>query len=239
MFSIFPFEKQFYTQHDYHAVTYVGNPLVEEIAAYKKEPQFINIHSLDERPIIALLPGSRIQEITQLLPLMLTLVPNLPDYQFIITAISELPSKLYLPAKNMNNVRIVYDRMHDVLAHAHFAVVTSGTATLETAYFNVPQVVVYKTDLLTYLVAKWLVKLRYISLVNILAEKEVVKELIQYQLTPESLLHAVNQLITNIEFKKQQLDDYQTIRNLLGDGKASIHVARGIVECLGSKPNHQ
>ncbi|OJW71555.1 MAG: lipid-A-disaccharide synthase [Candidatus Amoebophilus sp. 36-38] len=232
IFSIFPFEKKFYEQYDYQAVTYVGNPLLEEIESYKKDPYFIANNHLDKRPIIALLPGSRIQEISSLLPIMLTLAPSLPGYQFIVAAISELPPHLYLPVEHIPNVRIVYDRMHDVLAHAHLAIVTSGTATLETAYLNVPQVVIYKTDRFTYHIAKWLVKLRYISLVNILAEKEVIRELIQDKLTPITLLHAVNELINAPDCREKQLASYESIRNLLGKDKASTNVAYQIVESL-------
>mgnify|MGYP002378378502 CR=1 FL=1 len=232
MFTIFPFEKDFYKQHNYHTAEYVGNPLIEEAKYYNKNCNFLEGNRLDNRPIIALLPGSRIQEITKLLPVMLALVPALPEYQFIIAGISELPVELYMPAKQLQNITIIYDQIQDILTHASVAVVTSGTATLETAYFNVPQVVVYKTDPLTYSLAKWLVKIQYISLVNILAEKEVVRELIQGKLTPINLLNAVSEVIINTEFKQKQLISYQAIRNLLGENKASINTAKLILKQL-------
>lgn len=232
IFSIFPFEENFYKEHNYHAVTYVGNPLTEEVQAYKKDPNFITNHQLDKRPIIALLPGSRPQEITRHLPIMLTLVSQLPAYQFVVAGISELPSTLYFLTNRIAGVKIIYDQTQDILANANLAVVTSGTATLETAYFNVPQVVIYKTDTLTYYLAKWLVKTRYISLVNILARKEVVKEIIQTNLTPESLFNAVNELITDPIIKQQQLNNYETIRNLLGERIASINTAQAIIKTL-------
>jgi lipid-A-disaccharide synthase len=233
IFSIFPFEKDFYKQYNYHTVEYVGNPLIEEVKLYNKDPKFIYNNSLDKRPIIALLPGSRIQEIVRLLPVMLTLVPKLPAYQFIIAGISELPTQLYKPAQ-LQGVTIVYDKVQDILTHASIAIVTSGTATLETAYLNIPQVVVYKTDLLTYTFAKWLVKLHYISLVNILSRKEVVRELIQEKLTPDSLLNAVNDLITDSDLKHKQLASYKDIKNLLGDHEASKNTANSIIRALSN-----
>jgi lipid-A-disaccharide synthase len=232
MFSIFPFEKDFYKQHNYHAVEYVGNPLLEEAKSYTKNSSFLEDNGLDKRPIIALLPGSRIQEIEKLLPGMLSLAPALPSYQFVIAGISELPAELYMLAKQFQNVTVICDQIQDILTHANIAVVTSGTATLETAYFNVPQVVVYKTDLLTYSLAKWLVRIQYISLVNILAEKEVVRELIQKNLTYTNLLNAVNEIIINTNFRQKQLVNYEAIRNLLGENKASINTAALIFQQL-------
>ncbi|MHB9147391.1 MAG: lipid-A-disaccharide synthase [Candidatus Amoebophilus sp.] len=232
MFTIFPFEKDFYKQHNYHTVEYVGNPLIEEAKYYNKNCNFLKDNKLDKRPIIALLPGSRLQEITKLLPVMLALVTALPEYQFVVAGISELPAELYMPAKQLQNITIIYDQIQDILSHASVAVVTSGTATLETAYFNVAQVVVYKTDPLTYNLAKWLVKLRYISLVNILAKEEVVRELIQEKLTPTSLLNAMKEVITNSDFKQKQLASYESIRNLLGENDTSINTAKLILKHL-------
>eukprot|EP01132_Coremiostelium_polycephalum_P000075 gene75-101_t len=227
MLVIFPFETTFYKKQGYHQVTYVGNPLVEEVRAYQCNPNFRQTHGLDMRPIIALLPGSRIQEVKRLLPMMLTLVPRFPAYQFVIAGISELPRQLYEVAQ-VHGVVVIKDQVHDILAHANMAVVKSGTATLETAYFNVPQVVVYTTDAFTYQVAKWLVKLKYISLVNILLQQEIVRELIQGQATPGHLFSAVTELLTDDAWRKHQQVGYENIKSLLGSQNASVQAAERI-----------
>lgn len=228
IYTIFPFEKDFYAQYNCHNVTYVGNPSVEEVALYHQQ------HILDPatKPIIALLPGSRAQEIKRILPIMLSLVPQLPGYQFIVAAVSELSQELYQSAIETPGVQIIYDQTYAILSRATAAIVTSGTATLETALFKVPQVVVYKTDWLTYRLAKWLIKLPYISLVNILAGKEVVRELIQDQLTTTNLLHTLNEVIHPTTWRNQQLAGYEVISNKLGKSHAAEKVAQRIVQEL-------
>ena len=232
MFVIFPFEKKLYEKHNYYSVDYVGNQLVEEIKNYKKNLHFLSNNLSDDRPIIALLPGSRIQEIKKILPTMLTLVSKLPTYQFIVAGLKEIPPTLYLPVINIPGVSILYDQTYDILAHATIAVVGSGTATLETALFQVPQIVVYKMDIFSYRLAKWLIKTPYISLVNILLEKEVVRELIQKKLNTENLLIAVQELIQDKVFRETQLDDYKVIKKLLGNKNASETTAQHILEHL-------
>ncbi len=231
IYTIFPFEKDFYVKYNCHNVTYVGNPSVEEVALYHQQ-HVVSKPATATKPIIALLPGSRPQEIRRILPTMLALIPHLPDYQFVVAAVSELRQELYQIAIETVGVQVIYDQTYDILSRASTAIVASGTATLETALFKVPQVVVYQTDRLTYFIAKHLVKLRYISLVNILAGKEVVRELIQHQLTTKNLLKAMEEIIYNTDFRQEQLGNYAAIRDSLGEQKASIYTAQSIVKHL-------
>ena len=220
LFTIFPFEKAFYQQYDYQ-VDYVGNPIVEQVRVHTTNSKFLVTNNLQHRPIIALLPGSRLQEVKQILPTMLAIVPSLPEYQFVVVGVAEIPTELYAQANKLPGVLVVYEAMYDVLENAYAAVVTSGTATLETACFQVPQVVVYKTNYFTYILAKLLVKVRYISLVNIIAGQEIVKELIQHQCRPKPLLQALQEILQEAEARQAQLAGYQDIQNLLGKSKAA------------------
>lgn len=234
MFSIFPFEQDFYEKYDYK-VDYVGNPLVEQVKLHKTNPRFLAENRLDDRPIIALLPGSRVQEVKRMLPTILSIVPALNRYQFVVAAIKDLPTELYEQAKKTKGVRLIYDQTYDVLANAYAAVVTSGTATLETALFHVPQVVVYRTDALTYRIAKWLVQLKYISLVNIIAGKEVVSELIQHNFNTQGLVKALSKIIGDSNHRKIQLAGYLSIKQVLGERQASERAAKLMVHYLGSR----
>ncbi len=231
MFTILPFETEFYQKYDYQ-VAYVGNPVIEQIRSHVPHPNFRSINQLDHRPMIALLPGSRIQEVKRTLPTMLAIVSSLPSYQFVLAAMSELPAKLYQQASQTPGVKLVYNQTYDLLANAYAAVVSSGTATLEAACFQVPQVVVYKTHFLTYTLAKWLIKLPYISLVNILAGQEAVKELIQHQLTPKNLLQALQASLCHKPTRDLQLACYQQIIQSLGEQEASKTTAQLIVSYL-------
>lgn len=229
IYTIFPFEKEFYAKNDCHHVTYVGNASLEEVMLYCQQDALPPFHT-GSQPMIALLPGSRPQEVKRILPIMLSVVPRLPHYQFTVAAVSELPRELYQSATRTPRVQVIYDQTYAILSQASAAIVTSGTATLEAALLNVPQVVVYQTDRLTYLIAKHLVKLSYISLVNILAEKEIARELIQHQLTTDNLLGAIEEVIHDTAFRQQQIASYQTIRAKLGENKASIYTAQSIVK---------
>lgn len=231
IYTIFPFEKEFYAKHDCHHVTYVGNPSIEEVTLYQQQHIVSPPHTAI-KPMIALLPGSRLQEVKRMLPIMLSIVPQLLEYQFIVAAVSGLPPEVYQSASKTPGVKVLYDQPYDILSCASAAIVTSGTATLETALFRVPQVVVYQTDRFTYLLAKRLVKLRYISLVNILANKEVVRELIQQQLTKKNLLEATTEILHYPGLKQKQLVDYEAISLQLGAQQASMQTAASIFQYL-------
>ncbi|MBN1252323.1 MAG: lipid-A-disaccharide synthase, partial [Bacteroidales bacterium] len=182
MFVIFPFEKDFYKSYNYD-VEYVGNPLVDELEEKKvlltDLQTFKSKNNLLEKPIIALLAGSRKQEINLILPEMLEIIKFYPNYQFILAGAPSFEVKDYQQLTNGFDVKLIFNQTYDLLKHSTAAIVTSGTATLETALFNIPQVVVYKMNSLTYSIGKHFIKMRFFSLVNIVMQKEVVKELLQ------------------------------------------------------------
>jgi lipid-A-disaccharide synthase len=231
MFVIFPFEIDFYKKYDYK-VDYVGNPLMDAIAAFRPDPEFKKKNKLDERPIIALLPGSRKQEITGMLDLMLTVQPHFPDHQFVIAGVSNLPTALYEQYSSSQRATIVYESTYDLLSVATAALVTSGTATLETALFNVPEVVCYKTSGFSYAVAKRLIRVPYISLVNLILEKEAVRELIQDYLNEKLLVEELKQIIPGGTKHETQLHDYAALQKLVGGPGASGRAGNLIVNYL-------
>lgn len=220
MMVILPFEKAFYAKHNI-SVDYVGNPLVDKIASFLPNPDFLESHNLT-KPILALLPGSRNQEVSRLLPVMLEACKSYEDrYEIIIAATKEVDESLYI-----SNHKRIYDQTYDVLSQAELAVVTSGTATLETALFKVPQVVCYKTNGLTYTIAKRLVKLDYISLVNLIMDKEVVKELIQKACNSMQIQAAINNLIAH---RNEILEDYEILASKLETGHSSPEMVADII----------
>lgn len=239
MLVILPFEKEFYHKWNF-GVEYVGHPLVEVIDNFQSEDggkylstQFIQDYA-DKKGIIALLPGSRKQEILKKLPLMLALARNFPAYQFIVAKAPGIEDDFYAallaPYKNVSSV---VNRTYELLSQAKAALVTSGTATLETALFGVPEVVCYKGNALSYQIAKRLVKIKYISLVNLIMDKEVVKELIQDDLTVHNLTNELNRLLTDNDKQLQLQGDYSALRKLLSEGgHASANAAMSIYRYL-------
>jgi len=216
---IFPFEVDFY-QKNGMKVTYVGNPLLDEIAKGNFKFTYQT-----EKPIIALLPGSRKQEIERILPQMLTVVNDFPSHQFVIAATNSFSKAYYQSFIKEKNVGLVFDETYGLLSNATAALVTSGTATLETALFNVPQVVCYKTNWLTYVLAKNLIKIKYLSLVNILMDKLVVKELIQSDLNQNKL----KQELELVLYKNENiLLAYKKLKELLNKKGASKNASQFI-----------
>lgn len=232
MFVILPFEEEFYGRYDYK-VEFVGNPLLDSLHNLPaiNEEAFRKEHNLDERPIIALLPGSRTQEIKVKLPLMLSVEKDFPEYQFVVAGAPSQPIDNYKKIID-ENLKIVENKTYDLLRISHAALVTSGTATLETALLKIPEVVCYKGNALSYEIGKRLIKnIRFISLVNLIMDKEVVKELIQYDLTYENIKHELN-LILNTPKREQILNDYENLYEKLGGVGASERTAKLIVEDL-------
>jgi lipid-A-disaccharide synthase len=203
MFAIMYFEKAFYAKFDYHAVDYVGNPVVDAVDSFKSNDTFLQENGLTEKPVISILPGSRKQEVSNILNKTLTLPAQFPEYHWVVAGVSQLPKELYAPAIKAN-VKVIYDETYNLLSFSKAAIVTSGTATLETAMFRVPQVVVYETSPITYSIAKMIIKVKYISLVNLLAEKEVVKELIQKDFNEATLTTSLKQILNNSDSIKQE-----------------------------------
>jgi lipid-A-disaccharide synthase len=231
MFVIFPFEIDFYKKFDYK-VDYVGNPLMDAIAAFKPDPDFKKKNKLDERPIIALLPGSRKQEIIGMLNLMLTVQPHFPNHQFVIAGINNLPAELYAQYTVSQKATIVYESTYDLLSVAQAALVTSGTATLETALFKVPEVVCYKTSGFSYAIAKRLIRVPFISLVNLIMEKEVVRELIQDYLNEKLLVEELTGILPGGAKHEEQIKNYETLQELVGGPGASFRAGKLIVDYI-------
>ena len=195
--------------------------------------EFVEKNGLSGKPIIALLPGSRKQEITAILPIMVSVKDDFPNYQFVIAASSALPLSFFQPfVRSSATVKIVYKQTYQLLQHASAALVTSGTATLETALFNVPEVVFYKRSFITYEIAKRLIKVEYNSLVNLIMDREIVKELIQNKLTLKSLSKELASLLHDNHRRTQLLNEYKKLRQVLGGPGASKRTAEIIVSDL-------
>jgi lipid-A-disaccharide synthase len=231
MLVILPFEKQFYSKWNY-GVEYVGHPLVKVVNDF--EPgSFL----YPDKKIIALLPGSRQQEILKKLPIMLEASKNFPAYHFVVAKAPGIEEDFYNELlAPYTNVSAVINKTYNLLSEAKAAVVTSGTATLETALFNVPEVICYKGSAVSYQIARRLIKIKYICLVNLIMDKEVVKELIQDQMTAANITKELNELLNNPSKQKQLQEDYTTLKNLLSkEGNASANAARSIVDFLTKK----
>ncbi len=231
MFVILPFEKDFYRRYDY-PVDYVGNPLLDAINEFQPNDDFKASNRLDDKKIIAVLPGSRQQEVAYILEIMLSVINDFPDYRFVVAGVDNLSREAYKVLDEIDQVSLVYDQTYDLLTQAQAAIVTSGTATLETALLNVPQVVCYRTSNFTYRIAKHLIKVEYISLVNLIAGREVVKELIQHELNHENLKHSVMAILPGGKERQNVLSGYLKVHELLGNKKASQTTARLMMDYL-------
>jgi lipid-A-disaccharide synthase len=225
MLVILPFEKEFYKKHKF-AVTYVGHPLTEVVETELQKPV---TQALSDKKIIALLPGSRSQEIKKKLPVMLSMIPHFPQFQFIIAQAPGQDAAIYQEVIGNKNVLLAAGKTYDLLKQASYALVTSGTATLETALFGVPEIVCYKGNPLSYWLAKKLVKVKYISLVNLILNKQAVKELIQDELNEKNLFNELSALVGDTERREDLQNDYTRLWELLGAEKASDKAAREIV----------
>jgi lipid-A-disaccharide synthase len=231
MLVILPFEKDYYKEKWNWDVDYVGHPLIEVVEEAQLAP---GSKPLATKPIIALLPGSRKQEILKKLPIMLEVSRMFPAYQFIVAQAPGQEDSFYESVLAMYpNVSAVRDSTYNLLLQSRAALVTSGTATLETALFGVPEVVCYKGSNISYQIAKRLIKVKYISLVNLIMDKLVVKELIQNELTPGNLRRELESLLSNEATQHQLKTDYTSLRQLLGQGgHASARAAAIIKEYL-------
>jgi lipid-A-disaccharide synthase len=234
MLVILPFEKNFYRKWNYD-VEYVGHPLADVVDSAQNEinpvPGAI-LSPLNENNIIALLPGSREQEVSKKLPVMLEVSRSFPDYRFVVAKAPSLNDafyeKLLEPYKNVRSIR---NKTYQLLLQSKAALVTSGTATLETALFGVPQVVCYKGSNISYQIAKRLVKVKYISLVNLIMDKEVVKELIQDEMNVANVKRELTRILKDQQAINAMKDDYADLKKLLSEGgQASKKAARSIVE---------
>lgn len=232
LFVILPFEKPFYAKHHYD-VEYVGHPLLDEIDHYKKqEPTTLQLDPSDTRPIIAVLPGSRVQELKTKLPIMLTLVEAFPAYHFVIAGAPNMDEALYKELIGSRKVSVVFGQTYQLLQQSEAAVVTSGTATLETALFGIPQVVCYIGNALSYQIAKRLVNVKYISLPNLILDSDLLTELIQNDCNPERLKTELAQIVIGGAKRESMLKAYQDIHGMLGLGGASQKVAQYLLKTI-------
>jgi lipid-A-disaccharide synthase len=236
MFCILPFEVAFYKGWDMD-IDYVGNPLLDEISAFHPDPDFLEKNKLEGGKVIALLPGSRKQEIERLLPVMLSLVRYFPEQQFVIAGAPSFDAAYYAQFIGDKPSNLLFGKTYDLLHVAHAAVVASGTATLETALFHVPQVVVYKGGRISIAIARMVIKIRFISLVNLIMDREVVKELIQEDCNTERLVEVVKGLVAG-STRKQMLDDYKALSDLMGTPGASARTAELILQYLHQDPRN-
>ena len=226
MYCILPFEQQFYAKFNVD-VSYLGHPLLDEITEFRlcESPKII----VSSKPILALLPGSRLQEVKRKLPLMIEASKSFPHYQVVVACsinVNEAYYRLYAD----DTVQLIFGKTYEILNQSSIALVTSGTATLETALFNVPQVVCYKSSPLSFAIAKLLVKIKYISLANLIMNKEVVSELIQGNCTVDNMVQQLRLIEVDQPKRLEILHDYQNLATLLGQNGASKRVAEDILE---------
>lgn len=227
MFVILPFEKEFYSKFGY-PVDFVGHPLLDAInrkrATFPAREQFLAKHLLPDKPIVSVVPGSRRQEIKTMLPLMLSVAKEFPAYQFVIAGAPSQPESLYRDVAESGSFPVLFGETYELLSHSEAALVTSGTATLETALLGIPEVVCYKGGPISYYIARSLVNIKFISLVNLIMDKEVVKELIQNDLTSQSIAAELKKLFEP-ENRTRILSEYTSLATLLGGDGASATTA--------------
>lgn len=243
LFSILPFEVEFFEGKHNYPIHYVGNPTLDEVTAFKEEygesaETFIQKNGLlAEKPIIALLAGSRKQEIKDNLPDMIRAASAFPEYQLVLAGAPGISPDYYNAYVGNADVKIVFGQTYPLLSHASAALVTSGTATLETALFKVPQAVCYYTPLgkLIAWLKRKVLKVKYISLVNLIAAKEVVKELVADTMTVENIREELQRILYNKEYREQMLSAYEEMAELLGEPGAPKHVAHKIFSLLKKK----
>jgi lipid-A-disaccharide synthase len=234
MYCILPFEVDFYQRFGMK-VEYVGNPLMDALSQHQLDTEFRQKHGLDERPIIALLPGSRKMELEKLLPVMGSLRAQFPTYQMVIAGAPNFTKsdyERYIP--NLSEFTLVFGATYDLVRHAQVAAVASGTATLETALLNTPQVVLYRANALTVMIARQLIKVNYISLVNLINDAPTVKELIQQDCTPDSVSLELKRLLNDSDYRNRQLEGYAELQRRVGGPGASertaVHIVRHLKE---------
>ncbi|MDH3381648.1 MAG: lipid-A-disaccharide synthase [Flavobacteriaceae bacterium] len=227
MYVILPFEKPFYEEKHQFPVHFVGHPLLDAISdkLTPSEEEFRKKYQLSEKPIIALLPGSRKQEINKMLSVMLEMIADFPAYQFVIAGAPSQEFEFYQPFLKNYKVKFISNKTYDLLANSYAAIVTSGTATLETALFKVPQIVCYKANSISYMIAKRLVNLKYISLVNLIMDKEVVTELIQDDFNTNRLKMELQKILDE-NYRKEIFMNYFELEKVLGGKGASDRIAK-------------
>jgi len=236
MFVILPFEQEVYAKFGVF-VSYFGHPLLDAVNEYHPKSKADIIQQLGLNPdkkIVAVMPGSRKQEVEKILPLFLEVKKQFSDIQFVLACAPSLDKEYYAKWTNQDDIFVMYDQTYDLLANADTALVASGTATLETALFKVPQVVCYKVNPISYLIARCLVKIEYISLVNLIMNRPVLKEYIQHDFTVENVAKELDLLLNDVAYKEQIQKDYNDLKELLGNDGASRKTGVAMVTFLKS-----
>jgi lipid-A-disaccharide synthase len=234
MFVILPFEKDFYARYNY-PVEFVGHPLLDAITPDYPfmEPMAFRRHfRLDQRPVIALLPGSRKQEISRILKTMTAIAGDFSGYQFVVGGVSSSSADIYKNILKNDDTKIIFDHTYDLVKNAHAAIVASGTATLETALLGTPQVICYRGGYLSFQIAKRLVDVKFIGLVNLIMDKAIVKELIQNDFNRASLKAELHRVIHDETYRTKILEEYKELAGRLGGPGASYRTASRIVADL-------
>lgn len=236
MFVILPFEEAFYKKHGLDA-PYVGHPLCDAIEVKKQSfterATFVTKHGLSGKPIVAVLPGSRKQEVERMMEIMLHVLPDFPDYEFVVAASNSLDSSFYKQLE-AHKVKAVYNSTYDLMHHAKAGIIKSGTSTLESALLDLPQVVCYRAGKLSFAIGKRLVKVKYISLPNLILNKALLKELIQEELTPENISRELALLLNDKDHIERLRDGYSELKQLLGGPGASRRLAENLI--MDAKP---
>jgi len=235
MLVILPFEQEFYKRYNYN-VEFVGHPLLDVVnrpSSYRNYGAFQSAHNLGPGPLVALLPGSRKQEIKRMLPVMASLAVKFPAYEFVVAGAPSVDPLFYRQVSGSDRLKIIFGQTHELLRHAHAAMVTSGTATLETALFGVPQVVCYKGSAISFAIARRIVDVKYISLVNLIMDRQVVTELIQAKFNAKNLEKELNAILDE-RARTRIISDYNILRENLGGEGASGRAAEIIGRFLGS-----
>ena len=239
LFSILPFEVEFFEGKHHYPIHYVGNPTVDEVTAFRAEhpetyEDFIRENGLESKPIIALLAGSRKQEIKDNLPDMLRAASAFPEYQLILAGAPGISPDYYQEYTGSAKVKILFGQTYRLLQQAEAALVTSGTATLEAALFRVPQAVCYHTPIgkVISFLRRHILTVKYISLVNLIADREVVKELVADTMTVEQACAELERILYNKDYRQQMLDGYEYMASRLGDAGAPKHAAQEMVRLL-------
>ena len=225
MFCILPFEVAFYKSWGMD-VDYVGNPILDAIASNPRDDLFKITHNLDVRPIVALLPGSRKQELERVLPEMVRTADRFPEFQFIIAGAPSFSEEDYLAYLEGRKIAVIFNATYNLLLNSKAAIVTSGTATLETALLKIPQVVVYKGNPLSIAIARMLVKIKYISLVNLVMDQTIVKELIQEQCTSIIIGNELDLILNDPLYRTEMLINYEELAIIMGEPGASDKAAK-------------
>jgi lipid-A-disaccharide synthase len=243
MFTIFPFETEFYRKYQFN-VHYVGNPLLDSIAEFRKKAlsknEFLETNNLDNRPVVALLAGSRVHEINRTLPIMVKISEIFPGFQFVVAGVKSVDTELYHKYLAGKSIKLIFDQTYDILNNSHTALVASGTAALETAFFNIPQTVIYKMEggwPVDFIFRNLIFKNRMagVSLPNIIMKREIVREFIQMKMTFENVKAEMEKLLFDDIYRNKILNDYDRLKELMGGAGSSKRAAQRMIEILSTQ----